>query len=332
MERIVREYIELQGDVSFRRFQNELSQKMYDALGQGYISSDNEVSLVNKLVDIINDSRFNKFRFYSHKIHGPRSYVEFNYRDRPITKEIADMAIVSIASYKRKRILQKVSFVQNKTDRDKKWAIDDEQLFLLKNFPRLSGSKGIFKSFSNEDIVFLNHSRCLGAFGLFMSPGEMIFLSAPLLSELKRDNGIAIEDIRQTETVANVGTHNFPLSIRSDHHLWEEFFYYIRKYGLEYVFFTPFLSNGSLPFLGNCIFSRDIYDFVRDWTQFNIGEPTYAFGSTLDPILDRFANFLLRTIGIQEYVDLPLEGVEGKFGNAMAVFVMHMDLGRERQE
>jgi len=331
MEQIFREYLELLDDLNFREFQIGLSQRMYNALGEGYISSENEVSLISRLVKAINKETFKKFKFYAHKIHGARSYVEFNYRDKPITKEIADMVIISIASCKRERVLQKITFVQNKVDKNKKWAIDDEQLFLLKNFPKFSGNKGIFKVFSIEDIVFLNHSKCLGSFGLFMNPGEMVFLSASLLSELKMDNGIAIENISLAETVTNVGTRGFFFPFIFEHHFWEEFFHYIDKYTRRYAFFAPFISNGPFPFLNNSTFSRDIYDFTRDWTQFNIGETTYAFGNIINPVLDKFTNFLLRTIGIQEHVDLPLEGIEGEFNNELALIVMHIDLGREKQ-
>jgi len=329
MEQIFREYLKLLDDLNFRKFQNELSQKVYDTLAQGYITNANEVSLVSKLVDTINNVRFNKFRFYGHKIHGARSYVEFNYRDKSVTKEIADMVIISIASYKRERVLQKITFIQNKVGKNK-WKIDDEQLFLLKNFPKFSGNKGIFKSFPDEEIVFLDHSKCLGAFGLFMNPGEMIFLSAPLLSELKKGKEITIEEIRLPETVTNVGACNFFFPFIFDHPLCEEFFYYMYKYMRRCAFF-PFISNGPFPFLNNCTFSRDIYDFIRNWTQFNIGEPSYAFGEVINPALDKFTNFLLRTIGIQEYVDLPLEGIEGEFNNELAVLVIHIDLGRESE-
>lgn len=327
MEQFLREYIELLYNLDFRKFQNELSQEIYDILAEGYNNNDNEISLVEKLVNKINNSRFHKFRFYGHKIHGAKSYVEFKYRAKRVTKEIADMVIISIASYKGKRVLQKITFIQNKVDKNKRWKIDDEQLFLLKNFPKFSGNKGIFKSFSDEEIVFLNHSKCLGSFGLFMNPGEMIFLSAPLLSELKKGKEITIEEIRLTETVANMETGSFFFPFIFDHPFWEEFCYYIYKYMRRYAFF-PFRSNGPFPFLNNSTFSRDIYDFIRDWTQFNIGEPTYAFGNVINPVLDKFTNFLLRTIGIQD-VDLPLEGIEGEFNNELAVLVMHIDLGRE---
>ena len=57
---------------------------------------------------------------------------------------------------------------------------DSQQLFLLKNFPPFLGNSGIFQGCT--DLTFRNDSRCLGAFGLFHDPGEMLFISAPLVA------------------------------------------------------------------------------------------------------------------------------------------------------
>ena len=102
------------------------------------------------------------------------------------------------------------------------------------------------------------------------------------------------------------------------------------RYLEGFGFITPFLSNNPFPFLNNSIFARDVYDFVQDWTRFNIGEPTYAFGKVINPTLYEFTNFLLKTTGIKNNVNLPLEGTEGEFDSGMALFVMHIDIGELR--
>jgi hypothetical protein len=328
VENFLRGYLRLMDNLNFRNFQNDLSQKVYDTLAQGYNTHSNEVALVGRMVEAINKENYSMLKFYADKIHGPRSYVEFNYRDKPTTKEIADMVILSVASYKRERVYQKITFIQNKVDSGKKWSIDDEQLFLLKNFPKFSGNKGIFKSFSNKEMVFLNHSRCLGSFGLFMNPGEMIFMSAPLLSELKNEKSITLDDIKVPETETNRGNQHFLSPFLFDHPFFDEMLHYMSKSLRRYAF-SPFMAGGSFPFLNNSVFSRDIYDFIRNWSQFNIGEPTYAFGNVLNSDLDRFSSFLLRYIGLGEYVDLPDYNIEGKFHNEMAIFAMHIDLAQE---
>lgn len=327
MENFIRGYLNLLGNIDFRIFQNELSQKCYDTLAQGYNTRANEVSLVGRLVDAINDQDFDGLKFYANKIHGPRSYVEFNYRDKPTTKELADMVIISIASYGKERIYQKITFIQNKVDTNKKWNIDDEQLFLLKNFPKFTGNKGIFKSFTSRDVVFINQSRCLGSFGLFLNPGEMIFMSAPLLSELKNDKTITMDNIKVPDTETNKGYQPSFFPFMLDHPFWDEMFHFMSK-SIRPFAWAPLMTGGTLPFLNNTVFSRDIYDFIRNWSLFNIGESTFAFGNVLNPDLDRFTNHLLRSLGMQEYVNLPASNIDEKFHNEMAIFAMHADLSK----
>jgi len=161
-----------------------------------------------------------------------------------------------------------------------------------------------------------------------MNPGEMIFLSAPLLSELKKEKSITLEDIKVPETETNRGNQQFLSPFLFDHPFFDEMLHFMSKSLRRYAF-TPFMAGGSYPFLNNSVFSRDVYDFIRNWSQFNIGEPTYAFGNVLNPDLDSFSNFLLRYIGLGEYVDLPDSNIEGKFHNEMAIFAMHIDLARE---
>ncbi|MBF0541827.1 MAG: hypothetical protein HQK91_10310 [Nitrospirae bacterium] len=322
MYRIFSKYYKLMKDINFRKFQNDLSQKIYDSLAQGYSSKDNEVTMVERLVDVIHGSNFKGFNFYSNKIHGSRSYVEFNYRDKPITKEMSDMIIISIASFKKERIYQKISFVQNKMDNNNKWKIDEEQLFLLKNFPNFTGDKGIFKSFRNDEIIFFNHSKGLGLFGLFMNPGEMILISAPLVTELQKNKVLSLDDIRIIESTSNPSGHNFMLPFMADPHFIDDFLHFHFKNDL-----FPLMFNGMTHFLNNSIFSRDIYDFVRNWTQFNIGEPTYVFGNVINSDLDMFCNHLLRDIGVGEFVNLPSYNIEYKSHNNIAVMAMLFDLG-----
>lgn len=101
-----------------------------------------------------------------------------------MTKELGDMAIITLVTDKSERLLQKVCVVQNKKQRDGHWHINPEQLYLLKNFPPFSGSKGIFRR--SKDITFRNSSGCLGCYALFFAPGEMILTSAPALTEMLR--------------------------------------------------------------------------------------------------------------------------------------------------
>ncbi|MCD4784567.1 MAG: hypothetical protein K8T10_12160 [Candidatus Eremiobacteraeota bacterium] len=326
MERLIREFNKLIVNIDFKRFQNEFSLSIYDALGQGYSKSENEVSLVTRLVDTIkNSAQYRNLSFHSKKIHGSRSYVEFNFRDKPVTKELADMLVISVATYKRKRIVQKITFIQNKVDSKRSWKIDEEQLFLLKNFPSFSGKKGIFRQFGQKDIVFLNHSKCLGSYGLFMEPGEMIFLSAPLVADMKKNKSIAEKDIRYLEENRSYG-NNFNFSPYLDPMILEDMIHYLYKYCRKGHYSFPFFSGQNSEFLGNTIFARDIHDFIREWTFFNIGETTFINDSVVNPLLDDFTNNILRAIGMGEHINIPESNNQPKFESETAVFVMHLGI------
>ena len=324
MDNLFHKLSELVGDNEFRIFQNDLAEKVYDTLAQGFSRRDNEVALVTKLVETVNGNEYGKLRFHASKIHGSASYVEFNYRAKPVTKELADMLIISLATYKRKRVFQKISLVQNKITRDKHWSIDEEQLFLLKNFPIFKSGRGIFKDLPFNDIVFSNHSGCLGSFGLFMEPGEMIFLSAPLVCEVMKGKSVSIDDIKIIESIMG-GQSSTILPFMIDPRYLDEFFHYHGKMG-PWPSALPFMNLGNMPVMNNRLFCRDIYDLIRNWTQFNIGEPTFAFGRVINQQLQGFADGIMRRIGLADIVELTDNEIKGEFNNNLGVFVNHLEL------
>ncbi|MFC1635479.1 hypothetical protein ACFL5Z_11615 [Planctomycetota bacterium] len=141
MRQLWRKLISLAQDDSFLQFQNSLSLELYESLGRGFNANANEVSLVQGLVDVVNGKSYGSLRFSANMLHGSRSYVEFNHRDKPVTKELGDMAVISLVTRGRERLLQKLCIIQNKKTSGNSWSIDSEQLFLLKNFPPFSGSE-----------------------------------------------------------------------------------------------------------------------------------------------------------------------------------------------
>ncbi len=324
MERLYRNYFELIKRSDFKRFLNDFSLKLYDVLSIGYANNKNEVALVTDLSNTINNTSFEYLNFHAFKIHGSRSYVEFNHRDEPTTKELADMLIISIASYGRKRVFQKVSFVQNKKESNKKWLIDECQLFLLKNFPTITGKKGLFKNFySDNKVDFINHSESLGTYGLFSSPGDMIIVSAKYIDALLENNKISLNNLKRLNAQTNSVT-NGDLFPSIPHQYFEEIIYMMHKYGRKSGYSYPFNSN--LPFLTNSMFSSDISEFVRNWSLFNIGEPTFSFGNIHDEPLDQFINYILRSIGMSEYVDIKASNENHEFDSNMIVTVLNYNI------
>ena len=93
----------------------------------------------------------------------------------------------------------------------------------------------------------------------------------------------------------------------------------------------PFPWRGlgfALPFLGNMHYGRDLYDFVRAWTQVNIGEFTCLRGAIVNPEADAFANHLIRSAGLGRGVDLPTgdRNVEHPFEGDIAVLLLKIDV------
>jgi len=335
MIRLFDKVLALSIDSGFLHFQHDLARRMYDALGQGYAANDNEVSLIKRVVDAVNGQSYKGIRMFSTVIHGTRSYVEFNFMDKPVTKELGDMTIITLVTDKSDRLLQKVCVIQNKKERDGHWDIDAEQLYLLKNFPPFSGNKGIFRRCN--DMSFRNSSGALGCFGLLFSPGEMILASAPALTEMLRGKkSVSHSDIGvypgMMGVCLNGSTQATSFWLGFPWRYPKEFFMFFEKFVGHYGY--PFVTDGPFNgFLGCTQFARDIHDFTRNWTQFNIGEPTSTFGSILNPAVDAFGNFVVRSAGFKDLnVELPTGRFFGdqEFEGQMAVLLMHVDVSRDK--
>ena len=329
MHRIYDLATRLAEDGRFFRFQNDIVRDAYDALGQCYASNDNEVAIVTKLVEAVNGKSYDQLQIAANKIHGSRSYVEFNFRDKPTTKELGDMAIISVVTSGSSRLLQRVCIIQNKKAKDQKWGVDPEQLFLLKNFPPFSGNRGIFRGMN--DVAFQNRSGCLGAYGLLAEPGEMLFVSAPVFAEILRErSSVSSVEIGVPSLVAPTGlsSHSFwgpfahgPFDPEEWHMIMREVFGRIGRF--------PWRGFGpAIPFLGNVHYARDMYDFIRAWTQINIGEFTCLRGAAINPEADSFANHLVRSAGLGGDVDFPVDerNIEREFEGGIAVFLLRMDV------
>lgn len=177
----------------------------------------------------------------------------------------------------RQRVLQRVCFVQNKVAGAGKrlsWMIDDGQLFLLKNFPRLSGSRGIFQG--SQDVLFKNSGGCLGAYGLYAQPGEMIFAVAPLLEALSRGGGsVALPDLASPrltafESGSSATCSSFPWLAAlwhpkmMDHPMVWEMIHEIHHFARRHGFFTGQIWGCAAgQFLGQARFAADIHDFAK---------------------------------------------------------------------
>jgi Fe-S cluster biosynthesis and repair protein YggX len=320
MERLLTTFCNYYNRKDFLKFQNDLAKEIYDSLGKSYSNSAGEVKIVTDICNVINGKNFNQFNMLANKIHGKRSYVEFDNKDKPTTKELADMVIISIATRKRKIIFEKIAFIQNKKEKDNIWNIDHDQLYLLQNFPTLKGKTGLLKGFyGTNDVIFSNQSETLGNYGLLQSPGEMILVNALNVFKLQKNNKISFDDIIQYPFSNSKHTYsNIPLY---DWGHWKDWYRHCPD---------SYLSIFNFPFLNNVSISYNIYDVVRNWLLFNIGEVVVAYGRTFNQDLFTFSKALMRNVDLNNVVDLSVEDYENyREFTDMAVFVTHLDLDVE---
>lgn len=334
MRRLIEKIVKLSADEGFFRFQNDLARTVYDALGQGYSAGEGEVPMVKRMVEAINGRTYDGIHIHSTILHGSRSYVEFSFMDKPVTKELGDMAVIALVTDGPQRLLQKTCIIQNKKDAGPTWGVDPEQLYLLKNFPTFSGNKGIFRGC--HDVTFRNSSGCLGAYGLFHAPGEMILASAPLVTEILRGRH-TLPGSELAVFPQGIGsrwgspTSAFPWWLACGRHP-KEFFYMFEE--MMHMNGFPFgLTDAGNGFLGNVHFARDLYDFARDWTQVSIGETSLLNGQIVNAGVDSFSNLLLRRAAFRGLGDdLPTSNAFGDvpFEGQIALMVMHMNVGEKQ--
>lgn len=328
MRRLFGQIQQLRRDFAFSVFQNSVVDEFYDTLGQGYSKNENEVALVERMVDAARGKSYGPVTLHGSMLHGSRSYVEFNYRDQPVTRELGDMAIITLATSGGERLLQKISIVQNKKASSKSWGLDQEQLFMLKNFPPFSGNRGIFKG--RRDVTFIDTSGCLGSYGLLSAPGEMLFSSAHLVTEFSSaKKSVSLRDIGSFKANApSSGGSHIPFP-------W----FHPRFHPKEWIFLAEEWFDALGPgagifqgpvsgFLGNECFARDLYDLIRFWTRLSIGEPTCIANQVINPTVDAFANLLLRNAKLGDLARFPPDELFGnqEFSGQMGVVVMNLEV------
>jgi len=325
IETVFRKYHELLADPNFLRFQHQAVADVYAQLGQGYGQGEGEVALVTRFADTVNGRNYRGMRLHCTKIHGSKSYVSFNCRGKPARKELGDLVLIAVISEGRSRRLQKMCIVQNKVLRDGKAKIDLKQLFLLKNFPLFSGSRGLFRG--AKDVMFLNNHGCLGAYGFFESPGEMIHVNAQNLSD-----ALAGSASFSKATLGAISRGDL------DHDDQGRFGPFPCRWGAPLLYKEPLCMyfGGGLPFscLVHCApFSSsrqthyDLYDFFNAWVSLRLGELVYAFDHPVDVEAERFATTILRQVRFGEHVDLEGESIQEDVPAELQVMVAHLDVG-----
>jgi len=317
MEKIIRAFLTYYNQIDFRKFQNNFAKEIYDSLVNSYSNQYNEVNMVTEMSTTIDGKEFQGLKFHTKKIHGTRSFVEFYNQDRPVTTELADMVIISVATENKEIIYEKIAFVQNKKEDTKEnWKIDQDQLFLLHNFPTFRGKKGIFKHNFSEEVAFFNYSNSLGNYGFFQSPGEMILITALTVYKLQLEKKISLADIRK---FSSYRSSSFNILTSMEDWFVDELIYSPSRYNPSYGF-----DQVGFPFLNNRMISLNIIEFIRNWTLFNIGELVSLNGKVIDKELSNLNRILLREAGFSNQMNLNVD--ENSLENSLVVVVAHLNL------
>ena len=330
-EAIRRFYDEYYSSVDFRRWQNEFACNIYAHL-KPYSK---EVPKVEAMCNVMANRQYHGLQIESRMIHSyAKSGVAFDFMGETVRKELADMAVISLVTYCREIIFLKTAFVQNKnsTDTPDKWTIDPKQLYLLKNFPTFTGTRGIIK---DKTFTFLNHSGTLGNFGLFSSKCETIFLTARDTFCNQNGSGVInFGDIKHGATAYNPQFTAQSLCRRWEKHCCFDCMEYNNRNSTKCGSIT---LGSSLPFFGNYRYALDVYELVRALTYFNIGELSMAHRRIIDDDLFTYTQKLINSafgyyLGDGKFYRENAEQSdddEDKGLGVKAVFFNHLELGEK---
>jgi len=307
----------------FREWQNNLTNKLYRILQNNLRA--NEVTTVTELCEGLNSEKYRGITIASYKIHGSKSYVDFNYKGQETKKELADMVIISVITYEGRPLVSKTALIQNKKwSRETTWDIDQEQLYLLMNFPTFDGlSKRIGKV---ENNAFLNRSGTLGNYGLFTSDGEFVLTTAKSVFCQQVNKTLKFDDIKKYEISASA--ENFT-PLFSNHPYVEDYYYHFRKYQDAYLFRNPH------PFASNYSIALNAHEFIRNLTTFNIGETSFSFDVFHDMNLQIFTERILYTAfantseDIRNSLDFKTQNWEEKIEGNFSVIKVQMELNSD---
>jgi hypothetical protein len=299
MDMLLRELYELSIGAAFRKAQNDLSEISYSTIKSAYEKNDNEVQTVAKLCEALAGFKWKSLSIHAEKIHGSKSVVEFDERGIRERTELADMVVLSIVSEGSHIRLMRLALIQNKKETaigEKCWDINPHQLFLLENFPTITGVKGVLNSQPGKQVVFLNTSGSLGNYGLFHNSGEMYFANASTVSRAIAKKAVTLNDLEHVPLLQN--TNQFPSLLQMDPILLEELLHFHFKR-------FPNFAMCQLPLSTRNPQTQNIYCFIRNLTLMQLGEIVEIGNRVMDAHLYSFSRSILRKI--EPFADLSFQ-------------------------
>ncbi len=243
---------------SFHRAQDNLSKILKSCIKSTFKKKEPE--LVKEIIAQIKQSpaTYGPVTLNAEFIHGNRYQVVFDGMRWKTSVELGDLLIISSINKANIPQFRRISFCQAKKNK-RFWSIDQEQLFLLSNFPHFQFKN---KLISQGTFHLRNDSACLGSHALF-NEDNMLFISSKLL------------DIFMAPHKCNKPKECFGLN----------------KNSCLFDFFSCF--NHCLQknhFFSNTVLCQDIEEFIKEWSLFNIGEWVYSVQAQDYPVDSEAAN------------------------------------------
>jgi len=156
----------------------------------------------------------------------------------------------------------------------------------------------------------------------------MVFANARLVTALQKGSIVSVKDLKKT-TATTSNTVDYPFWDCDEQLMCKELHYFFnRGYG-------GFLLGNGLPVLGNCDIALNMHQFIRNWTQFNIGEVIVSHERTRCRPLSDLSRAYKKAAGFKDLYEFDFNNSnDNKISNEMgyewiadeadaAVFVMH---------
>lgn len=257
-DKILLNYDKLSHSSDFIEFQKKLIDKYYSALTRGYFEQKKEYEIVEDIVNTINSIEKNKYiNIKGNFIHGNKSQVTFKYESHQTQRELGDLITIISIYYEGEPVTDKLSIIQVKKDSEsnERWRINQEQLYLLSNFPTLKGVSGIVPK---KEIYLENSSKTLGTYHLYQHPGEQIYLSAPLLNFVIGDKR-SITKTKLQEQMSHIKMDNI-----------------FHQYCLPPIFYYSYRYWHNISVFKTIHYANNVHDYIYNWIRFNIGEIVFS--------------------------------------------------------
>ena len=152
----------------------------------------------------------------------------------------------------------------------------------------------------------------------------MMLISAGIVNSQKENSKICVNDFKNIDHSISSNNSFLPFLSFDFHPFMDEFFHHYFKYFHSFGFIPPF--GNSLPFLNNAFISRDIFEFIDNWSFFNIGETTMVNGNVINEHLHSFSNALIRSSGLSEYIDLGDDNAQYVINNNLVVSLLNLQI------